>query len=726
MTAIRHDMRLKRQTATMADVGKVNILIVDDLPEKLLVLESVLGELNENLVAARSGEEALRLVLEQEFAVILLDVNMPGMDGLETAAYIRCRKRSMHTPIIFITAYADELHAAKGYSLGAVDYILAPIVPEVLRTKVKVFVDLFRMTEQVRRQADERIALVREQAARAAAEEATRRSRFLAEASNVLTSSLDLRATQRGLLDMVVPELADLASVTLVGDHTQSWRSELAWVSPPDDTVCNSSLSAQEAPRDVVRAALEEVLHSGKPSKLDGLDLPYPPADHVDPECPATGPLRSALLFPLLARGQIFGALMLAQGDSGRQFDGAARSLAADLAGRAAVALDNARLYHNIQEADRRKNDFLAMLAHELRNPLAPIRNAVQILRLIGMHNMDLQQARDMIDRQVTHMARLIDDLLDMSRLSRGKILLRKEQLDLVQLVRDTVEDYRSMLEATDLRIHLRLPSGPLYLQGDPTRLAQVVGNVLHNASKFTDSGGEVFVTLIEAADHTGATLSVRDTGIGVGPAMLARMFDTFTQADAGLDRSRGGLGLGLALVKGLVELHGGEVQALSEGVGEGTEIVIRLPLTSAPDESPGLPIACGEVCRSRRILVIEDHRDAAESLRMLLQLSGHEVALAHAAAEGLEAARQFHPEVVLCDIGLPGGMDGYDVARALRADAEQCDATLVAVSGYGQEEDQRRAQEAGFDRHLTKPVDPTALTQLLDTLVAQHGMADK
>src|SRR4051794_39960318 len=222
----------------MSDADKVNLLVVDDLAEKLLVMESILGELGQNLVVARSGEEALRRVLEQDFAVILLDVHMPGgMDGFETAALIRRRKKSAHTPIIFITAYADEMHTAQGYSLGAVDYIFAPIVPEVLRTKVKVFVDLFRMTQQVRRQAEQRVALAQEQAARAAAEEATRRSNFLAEASTVLSSSLDVRATLRGLLRVVVPYLADLAGATLVGEHGRPWQSELAWVYPPEPTL---------------------------------------------------------------------------------------------------------------------------------------------------------------------------------------------------------------------------------------------------------------------------------------------------------------------------------------------------------------------------------------------------------------------------------------------------------------------------------------------------------
>src|SRR5262245_37016421 len=248
---------------------KINILVVDDLPEKLLVLQSVLEELGQNVITARSGEEALRKVLEHEFAVVLLDVNMPGMDGLETAALIRARKKSAHTPIIFITAFADEVHTAQGYGLGAVDYILSPIVPAILRTKVSVFVQLFRMTQQARRQADERVALAREQAARAAAEEATRRSTFLAEASTVLANSLDFDATVRGLLQLVVPFLGDLAAVTLVGEAGTPWRSELAYLLPADDGPRHCSLTAAEGPHDELRAAIERVLDTGRPETLD-------------------------------------------------------------------------------------------------------------------------------------------------------------------------------------------------------------------------------------------------------------------------------------------------------------------------------------------------------------------------------------------------------------------------------------------------------------------------
>ena len=370
-------------------------------------------------------------------------------------------------------------------------------------------------------------------------------------------------------------------------------------------------------------------------------------------------------------------------------------------------------------EADRRKDEFLAMLAHELRNPLAPIRNAVEVMRRIGPEEPRLRETREMIDRQVAHMAHLVDDLLDVSRISRGKILLRTEPLDLTALVGATVEDHRSLLETHGLRLTLELPAEPVWVTGDATRLSQVVGNLLQNSSKFTNPGGRVEIRLAAGRQ---AVLTVEDTGIGMGPEILARLFEPFSQADGSLDRSRGGLGLGLALVKGLVELHGGEVAAESPGAGRGARFTIRLPLGEAPGAVRERAVA-GTAGRALRILVVEDNRDAADSLGMMLELAGHGVAVAYTGREGLEAAGRFRPDVALCDIGLPGGMDGYDLARALRQDERTAGIHLIAISGYGQDEDQRRARAAGFDRHLTKPVDPALLLRMLEALASAASL---
>jgi PAS domain S-box-containing protein len=368
-----------------------------------------------------------------------------------------------------------------------------------------------------------------------------------------------------------------------------------------------------------------------------------------------------------------------------------------------------------LAQANRHKDDFLAMLAHELRNPLGPTRNAVQILQLISSPDPGFQKAKDIIARQVTHMARLIDDLLDVSRLSLGKILLRSERHDLVRLVRQTTEDYRSILEASGIGLQVELSAKPLWIQGDATRLAQMVGNLLHNAQKFTDVGGSVKVRAW--ADGQWAHVGVKDSGIGMQPETIARIFDTFSQADRSLARSRGGLGLGLALIKGLAELHGGSVHATSPGLGLGSEFVIRLPLGAGPDVMPVEMESKSEENQSYRILVIEDNRDAAESTRMLLSLIGHEVQIAHTGEAGVSLARNFHPQVILCDIGLPGGMTGYDVAKRLRLEPALKSTYLIALTGYGRDEDHQQTHAAGFDLHLIKPVDFTHLRRILATL---------
>ena len=474
----------------MADhADQTNILIVDDLPEKVLVYRTILDELGQNLVVARSGEEALREVLRQEFAVILLDVQMPGMDGFETAALIRKRKRSAHTPIIFITAFADEVRQAEGYAQGAVDYIPAPIVPEILRAKVRVFVDLFRMTQQVRRQAEERVALAEERSRRAAAEEANKRLAFLAEASRVLSNSLDPAATAQALARLVVPGLADVAGLTLAGEPARAWQTELAWVYPDHPEVQTRWLESADGPADDLRRAVDRVLDGGSTERLTGLDIPYPDGAN------SALRIRSAVVLPLRARARTLGALTLAYGASGREHAPADLATAEDLASRAAIALDNARLHREVQTADRQKNEFLSMLAHELRNPLAPIRNAVEVMKLRKDVPEEFVWGRDVIDRQIRQLTRLVDDLLDVSRITRGKIELRPEPLDLAAVAQQAVEASRPFVESKGHRLHVHLPNDPLAVRGDPARLAQVLTNLLVNAAKYTEENGEIWLS---------------------------------------------------------------------------------------------------------------------------------------------------------------------------------------------------------------------------------------
>jgi signal transduction histidine kinase/CheY-like chemotaxis protein len=366
-----------------------------------------------------------------------------------------------------------------------------------------------------------------------------------------------------------------------------------------------------------------------------------------------------------------------------------------------------------LAEADRRKDEFLAMLGHELRNPLAPIRNAVEVMRLLGLTDPQHQWARDVIDRQTGHMTRLVDDLLDMSRISRGRITLQMESVALTEVIGRAVESSRPFLEARRHEFAVVLPAEPVRLEADPTRLVQVVTNLLNNAAKYTAEGGRVRLTAERLGDEV--VLRVGDTGVGIAPEMLPRVFDLFRQAEQTLDRSAGGLGIGLTLVKSLVELHGGRVEAFSEGLAQGSEFVVRLPVSESarePSANGALPVETPSR-PGRRVLVVDDNVDAADSLAMVLRVGGYDARTAHDGLAALQMAEGFRPEVVLLDIGLPK-MDGYEVARRLRERVGSENVFLVAITGYGQEGDRRRAEEAGFDAHLVKPADPTALHRLL------------
>jgi PAS domain S-box-containing protein len=365
-----------------------------------------------------------------------------------------------------------------------------------------------------------------------------------------------------------------------------------------------------------------------------------------------------------------------------------------------------------LAEADQRKNQFLAVLSHELRNPLAPIKNSLYVLERAVPGGDQARRAQDVIARQTEQLARLVDDLLDVTRIARNKIQLQRRRLELNELVRRTMDDYRSQFEKGEISLDLAPAPTPVYVHADWNRIAQVIGNLLHNAAKFTGRRGatRVLVETDEAARQ--AVVRVKDTGVGMPPELISRLFEPFSQADETLDRSKGGLGLGLAAVKGLVELHGGQVEAHSEGLGKGAEFVVRLPLELPEAAQPEAPRRKAERC-SRRVLIIEDNVDAANSLSEALDFGAHEVAVAYNGRDGIAKARAFHPEVVLCDIGLPG-MDGYQVARAFRADAELQDIYLVALTGYALPEDLQQAQQAGFQRHLAKPPSLDKLEALL------------
>ncbi len=371
------------------------------------------------------------------------------------------------------------------------------------------------------------------------------------------------------------------------------------------------------------------------------------------------------------------------------------------------------RLALDLSEADRRKNEFLAMLAHELRNPLAPISNTIRALHVVGSDGEALRSASEMLQRQVGQMSRLIDDLLDMSRITRGKIELRKQRTDLAAIVQQAVEAVRDLYRSMEHELTVTLPPQPVQLHADPARLAQVVGNLLSNAGKFTDNGGRIWLTVRQDGEH--AEIAVRDTGIGIAAEHHARLFDMFEQVDTSLERSQGGLGIGLTLVRTLVELHGGSVGVHSDGVGRGSEFTVRLPvLVDATEEVSPPPAAVEQApAPGRRVLIVDDSEDGAESLAMLLQFGGHETYKAHDGLAAVEAARRLRPDVVLLDIGLPG-LNGYEVCSRIRQEPWGKRVTLVALTGWGQDEDRDRSREAGFDAHMVKPVDFDALLKLL------------
>ena len=540
----------------------VNILIVDDEPKNLAVLETVLDDPGYRLVRATSGEEALLALMHDEFAVLVLDVRMPGMTGFELAQMVKERRKTSRIPIIFLTAYYNEdQHILEGYGSGAVDYLHKPVNPSVLRSKVSVFAELHRKGRAL------------EAANRMLLGEVTERRRAEARLSE-LNETLDRRVTER---------------------TTELLESE-------------------------------------------------------------------------------------------------------------------ARL----MRANKRKDEFLATLAHELRNPLAPVRNAVELLKRNRLDTSKTQWACELIDRQVTSLTRLIDDLMDVSRINQGRIELRRAAIALNDVLGDAVEVARPMAQEAGIELNVMLPGNKLVVDADRTRLAQAFMNLLHNAVKYTESGGRVEVGVVVERDR--AVVTVRDSGIGIPTDHLESIFDMFSQIESALTRSRGGLGIGLSLTRRLVEMHGGTVRAFSEGAGQGSRFLIVLPLTDAA----GVPAADAAPEESEpsqaslKILVADDNLDAADTLASLLETMGHRVRQVHDGLAAVEAVLDYHPALVLLDIGMPG-LNGFDACRRIRALPRGRNATIVAVTGWGQPQDLRMSREAGFDEHLVKPVAMDGLMRVLE-----------
>jgi signal transduction histidine kinase len=548
----------------------VNILLVDDQPGRLLTYRAILEPLGERLVDASSGQEALQKLMQEEFAVILLDVNMPGMDGFETASLIHQHPRFERTPIIFVTAVnVSDLDRMRGYKLGAVDYVMVPVIPEILRSKVVVLAELFRKRRELQL-ANERLA---------AANEALRTE----------------KARELELLN----ESLRLANVELAQR--------------------NVDLQSQIGER--------------------------------------------------------------------------------------------ARAEAQLRELDRRKDEFLATLAHELRNPLAPLRNAVSIRKLTGSDD----PLQEMMERQLGLLVRLIDDLLDVARISRGKLVLKPEPTTLQDILHAAIETASPVLEAGAHPLNLALPEMPLPMLADGERLSQVFSNLLSNAAKYSDAGRPIEV--VAQRDGTLVTVSVQDRGIGLTEQQIQEVFELFAQVDTSVERARGGLGIGLTLVKQLVEMHGGGIRVESPGLDQGSNFCVTLPLRELPGtpthESPEPALKPTQAGR-RRILVLDDNRDAADTLAMMLELLGHEVTRLYDPQLALEEVERFDPDLVFLDIGMPN-LSGYELAQRLRAQPRGDARVLVAVTGWGQPDDRRRTAEAGFDHHLVKPPDLDVVRTICD-----------
>src|SRR5437868_2741537 len=628
----------------MAEVleEKVNILIVDDRPEKLLTYEVMLAELNENIVRANSGREALRWLLRKDFAVILLDVNMPGMDGFETAALIRQRPRSETTPIIFVSAVNDNVkYIARGYSLGAVDYMLTPVVPEILRAKVGVFVDLFRKTEQVKRQAEERAKLIREQAARAETEAQQKRFAFLADASKMLALSLDSQETFQTLARLIVPRLADFCIINIAAD------GELQ----------NVALAPEEEPR--LRQLRDRYASSTAAWRI---------ATRVfESEKPEICP----------------------EGDENGLND----------------------LFEDAQDCDRLR----AMLSHELRTPLTPVLASVSALEGEEQIPPVLHDSLQLIRRNVELEARLIDDLLDLTRISKGKLQLSCETVDAHQLLQNALEICRSEIESKNLQFTADFSAAQVRLEADPARLQQIFWNLIKNAVKFTPGGGKLSVRT--SNDSAGEfCVEVEDSGRGIDLHLLPRVFNAFEQGERA---QLGGLGLGLAISKALVDAHHGRITADSAGRDQGAKFTVAFPLSEAGESNRATaPPTRSSVRKAKRILLVEDHEDTNRSLTTLLRQRGYQVDPAYDLRTALDLAANREFDVLISDIGLPDG-SGIDLMSRLH---HRGPLFGIALTGFGMEEDIRRSYDVGFSHHLVKPVDLNKLDSLIQQGAPEHS----
>lgn len=688
---------------------RANVLLVDDSAEKLMTLSVILSDLGQHIVTARSGREALRFLLNQDFAVILLDVNMPGMDGFETAALIRQRKSSEKTPIIFVTAFSDDTHSKQGYSLGAVDYIITPVIPEVLKSKVSVFVDLFRKTAQVTHQAE------------SLRHRATQLHR-LSEASLAINSALSFDQ----ILDKVVESARELVrahDAVVVADVDPTHPvTRMAWSSG------TQALEDRVPILDSARHFLSLLRDTFRPVRVSRKALDsdpfWQPFRERFPSPAGTGHLAA----PLKGRdGRPMGWIHLSEAAE-NEFSEDDEAILLQLAQVASIALENT-LFSEAREANRLKDEFLTTLSHELRTPLTAILGWTRLLRSNRLDPPRFEHGLDVIERNVAAQAKLIEDLLDVSRIAAGKLRLNVGSVLLVPTLAAAVESMRPAALAKGVSLRFECEDGispDLVLAGDPDRLQQIVWNLLANAIKFTPAAGKVSVHL--AQDPGGCRIEVKDTGLGISPTFLGHVFDRFRQADSTTTRAHGGLGIGLALVQHITEMHGGSVSAQSPGLNQGSTFVVRLPIN--PPSEVGRPAKPFKVARDPlstdelagcRVLLVDDEVDTRDVLAETLRSAGATVEAAASMKEALSLLDRTTPSILISDIAMPGG-DGYELIQYVRNSLPEPRASLkaIAVTAHVREEDRLRARTAGFQGFVTKPVEPFELIHAVAELTGR------
>jgi PAS domain S-box-containing protein len=670
----------------------VKVLLVDDEARNLDALESILDSSGYILIRAKDADDALFAILQNEFAAIVLDIKMPGTNGLELARLIKQRKRSQHVPILFLSAYSlDEKEILQAYGVGGVDFLTKPINPDILRSKVAVFANLFRTTRALASAVE---ALNVEVSEREKVQEELRQAKDQLE-NRVLERTAELANANQELMDNEEWLRLALAVAQVATWEWDLQSGKMRWSANP------------------------EVLF-GFPAGSFGSDSRISHAAHNDDVGVLDAAFNRAMesgSYEVEYRAVRLDGSIVWIADRGRVVQDRENQTARIVG----VSVDLTRrknLEEALVESDHRKNEFLATLAHELRNPLAPVRYAVKVLDVKGPETPHLRWAVELIDRQIQHMARLIDDLLDVNRISRNMLELRKERVELASIIDVAVETSRPLIEQGNHNLVLDVASDPIFLNADTVRLAQVFSNLLNNATQHTrmaDTGDKIYLTAMR--EGSSAVIAVKDVGVGIAPEMLPRIFEMFNQ---GGRSSGGGLGIGLSLARRLVEMHGGSIEAHSGGIGKGATFTVRLPIleVSQPDssKSPVLTDASESPALKRRILVADDNRDVVESFQMMLRILGHEVQTALDGLEAIEKAEQFRPDVIVLDVGMPM-LDGYETASRIRQRPWSRDVVLIAVTGWGNEKDKLKSAAAGFNVHLVKPVDATTILEALDQM---------